>query len=301
MELAEKRLDRRTHPLELFLQNLGLPSAPPASLPQRNHPDAAFGDCLRTAARAPSHEAAAGPGAATPPSPPSSREILLGLGHRGSRSSPPTSSTARPGRGQLEKEFEGIYDRAYIKALVDASAEQLKGGEVSSFVAILAHRFARERLRAQAQAEGKLEKSLTEVVFVSLTGGGRAQMAAALLERYARGAVSCHTAGSAAQGTVDPNVYAVMQEIDIDLSEEFTRPLSSEVIGNADVVVTMGRSVGSVEIPGTTRHVDWRVGDPTGAELEEVRRVRDDIERRVQTLVADLDEALLGAEPAAQQ
>lgn len=192
---------------------------------------------------------------------------------------------------QLAAEFEGIYDRETIKAVVEASAEQLKGAEVSSFVAILAHRFARERLRAGAQAEGRLAKSLVEVVFVSLTGGGRAQMAAALLARHGGGAVSCHTAGSQAQGGVDPNVRAAMEEIDIDLSEEFSRPLSSEVLANADVVVTMGRSVGAIEVPASTRHVDWRVGDPAGAELDEVRRVREDIERRIQLLVAELTES----------
>jgi arsenate reductase len=62
------------------------------------------------------------------------------------------------------------------------------------------------------------------------------------------------------------------------------------VLGAADVAVTMGRSVGSVEIPDDTRHLDWRVGDPTGAPVDEVRRVRDDIDRRVQELLAELDQ-----------
>jgi protein-tyrosine-phosphatase len=189
---------------------------------------------------------------------------------------------------QLESEFAGIYDRAYIKSVVDASAEQLAGAEVASFVPILAHRFARERLRAQAQAEGKLDKALPQVLFVSLTGGGRAQMAAALLERSARSVVACHTAGTAARGSVDPTVREAMAEVDIDLSEEFSRPLSPEVLAHADIVVTMGRSVGSIEIPESTRHVDWRVGDPAGAPIAEVRRVRDDIDRRVQLLVDEL-------------
>jgi arsenate reductase len=86
-----------------------------------------------------------------------------------------------------------------------------------------------------------------------------------------------------------------MDEIEVDLAEAFSKPLSPEVLADADVVVTMGRSVGDVEIPATSRHVDWRVGDPAGAPLEEVRRVRDDIRRRVAVLAAELESSSVGA------
>src|SRR5262249_16339259 len=79
---------------------------------------------------------------------------------------------------QLAEEFDGIFDRSHVDAIVHDSARQLEGTAVESFVPILAQRFARERLRAQALNEGKLAKSVTEVVFVSITGGGRARMAA---------------------------------------------------------------------------------------------------------------------------
>src|SRR5579871_6326805 len=85
---------------------------------------------------------------------------------------------------QLSAEFDGIFERAEIETLVHESAQQLEGATVASFVPILAHRFARERLRAQALATGKLARSTTEVVFVSITGGVRTRMAASLLERY---------------------------------------------------------------------------------------------------------------------
>ena len=88
--------------------------------------------------------------------------------------------------------------------------------------------------------------------------------------------------------SVTPFVRAAMEEVGIDLSEAYTKPLTSEVLAGADVVVTMGRSVGPVAIPPTVKHADWRVGDPAGAPLEEVRRVRDDIERRVDALVDEL-------------
>jgi arsenate reductase (thioredoxin) len=189
---------------------------------------------------------------------------------------------------QLEHEFHGIHERPHVEALVRESAEHLKGASVEAFVPILVHRFARERLRAQAQAEGKLAKTVVEVVFVSITGGGRARIAASLLERSTGASVSIHTAGSGEGAGIDPTVRAVMDEAGIDLSDKFTRPLTAEVLASADVIVTMGRSVGKIEIPETARHLDWRVGDPAGAELDEVRRVRDDIERRVDQLADEL-------------
>jgi protein-tyrosine-phosphatase len=193
---------------------------------------------------------------------------------------------------QLAAEFEGVFEREYIARIVNESAEQLGGSAVASFVPVLAQRFARERLLAQARAEGKVARGVTEVVFVSLTGGGRAQIGAALLDRSTGGSVSVHSAGSGATGGIDPNVHAAMLEIGIDLTDEFNRPISQEVLEGADIVVTMGRSVGAIEIPETVLHVDWRVGDPAGADLDEVRRVREDIERRVEQLAEELTRTL---------
>jgi protein-tyrosine-phosphatase len=79
-----------------------------------------------------------------------------------------------------------------------------------------------------------------------------------------------------------------MQEIGVDLTDAFNRPVTPEVLAAADVVVTMGRGVGAVELAATARHVDRRVGDPAGAPLSEVRRVREDIGRRVDALAAEL-------------
>jgi arsenate reductase (thioredoxin) len=189
---------------------------------------------------------------------------------------------------RLTEDFDGLYDREAIRALVDESVRELSGGALTPYVPILAERFARERLRARAQAEGRLEKLVPEVVFVSLTGSGRAEIGAALFKRAAGESASVHSAGSQAVSEIDENVKVAMEEIGIDLSEAFTKPLTHEVLAGADVVVTMGRSVGPVEIPETVRRVDWRVGDPAGAPLDEVRRVRDDIQRRVAELAAEL-------------
>jgi protein-tyrosine-phosphatase len=189
---------------------------------------------------------------------------------------------------RLAEEFDAIFDQAAVQAAVEESAKALSTKGVTPYVHILAERFTRERLTAQAQSEGRLEKGAPEVVFVSLTGGGRAQIGAALFARRVGVGAGVHCAGSDASAEIDENVRAALSEVGIDLSEGFTRPLTVEVLAGADVVVTMGRSVGPVEIPASARHVDWRVGDPAGAELDEVRRVRDDIERRIDALADEL-------------
>jgi protein-tyrosine-phosphatase len=74
----------------------------------------------------------------------------------------------------------------------------------------------------------------------------------------------------------------------VDTSEFFVRPVSRDILAGADVIVTMGHSVGKVELPEEAKHEDWRVGDPVGASMEETRRVRDDIERRVRALLVEL-------------
>jgi protein-tyrosine-phosphatase len=186
---------------------------------------------------------------------------------------------------RLEAEFAGVADREVIEEMLNSAAEYYSGRGVELFVAIFAERFTRERLQARAQQEGLLEKGTIQVLFVSLTGGGRAQIGAALLAQATPDTVTVHTAGSSASADLDENVRFAMSEIGVDLSEEFTRPLTAEVMDNADIIVTMGRSVGAFDIPERVRHVDWRVGDPTGASIDEVRRVREDIGRRVLELV----------------
>lgn len=127
------------------------------------------------------------------------------------------------------------------------------------------------------------------MLFVGLGDTGRGQMGAALLTLRSDGRVVAHSAGSTIGTEVDPAVVEVMAELGVDLSEAYAKPLSDEVMQAADVVVTMGRSVGAVEVPEGTRHEDWRVGDPTAAPVDEVRRVRDDIDRRVQALLTELE------------
>jgi arsenate reductase (thioredoxin) len=189
----------------------------------------------------------------------------------------------------LVDELGDVHSRQTIQRVMDDSVAQLAGrAEVDDFLATLAHRFTRERLKAMGRAHGA-EHALPDVLFIGLGDSGRGQIAAALVTLRSEGRVVAHSAGSSAGVQVDPAVVEVMLELAVDLSEAYAKPLSAEILRAADVVVTMGRSVGSVEIPAGTRHVDWRVGDPTGTSVDEARRVREDIDRRVQELLVDLD------------
>ena len=191
----------------------------------------------------------------------------------------------------LVEEFGDTQSRETIERVMEDSVAQLAGrADVDDFIATLAHRFTRERLKAMGRAHGP-EHALPDVLFVGLGDSGRGQIAAALVTLRSEGRVVAHSAGRSAAVQVDPAVVAVMQELDVDLTEAYAKPLSIEVLDAADVAVTMGRSVGSVEIPETTRHLDWRVGDPTGTSIEEARRVREDIDRRVGELLSELDPA----------
>ena len=186
---------------------------------------------------------------------------------------------------RLVSEFGDRFERARIEELMADSLRQLAGpAEVPDFLPILAYRFTRERLGSIGRVTGVS----WDVVFVSLSGGGRGQMAAALAALLSEGRVTAHAAGTSRHGVLDPTVEAVIRELGVDTSEFYVRPVSSDVLAGSDVIVTLGHSVGEVELPEGTKHEDWRVGNPVGASLEEVRRVRDDIERRVRELLAEL-------------
>ena len=128
---------------------------------------------------------------------------------------------------------------------------------------------------------------LPEVLFVCVHNAGRSQMAAALLDRHARGRVHVRSAGSAPGEHINPAVVTAMEEIGLDLSQEFPKPLTDEFVRAADVVITMGCGDACPIYPGT-RYLDWELEDPAGKSLDDVRPIRDEIDRRVQELLSEL-------------
>jgi len=200
---------------------------------------------------------------------------------------PITQEHLRRAANGLREEFRGVFSVETIERYLSESLSGLSTARVADFVPVLAHRFARERLRALAQAEGKIVKDVPEVLFVCVHNAGRSQMAAGLLNHRAKGRVHVRSAGSDPAEQINPAVVEAMSELGLDLSEEFPKPLTDEVVRAADAVVTMGCGDACPIYPGK-RYEDWEVDDPAGKSLEEVRRIRDEIDRRVTQLLDQL-------------
>jgi arsenate reductase (thioredoxin) len=187
----------------------------------------------------------------------------------------------------LQREFAGVFSRETIARFMAESVDLLGGARINVFVPVLAHRFARERLRAFGQAENLITKDVPEVLFVCVQNAGRSQMAAALLNHRARGRVHVRSAGSDPGEEINPAVVEALAEMGIDVQEEFPKPLTDEVVRAADAVVTMGCGDACPIYPGK-RYLDWELEDPAGKPLEVVRRIRDEIDDRVRTLLGEL-------------
>jgi len=128
---------------------------------------------------------------------------------------------------------------------------------------------------------------MPEVLFVCVHNAGRSQMAAGLLHKLAGDSVTVRSAGSEPAEHLNPRVVEAMKEIGVDISAELPKPMTGNMVKAADVVITMGCGDACPIYPGK-RYEDWELEDPAGKDLETVRRIRDDIEARVRTLVAEL-------------
>jgi len=129
---------------------------------------------------------------------------------------------------------------------------------------------------------------VANVLFICLHNAGRSQMSQALFDRAARGEYAARSAGTAPASAVHPEVVSVMAEVGIDVSGRKPQPLTQELAEWADVVVTMGCGDACPYIPGK-RYLDWDLPDPAGLPIDDVRRIRDDIDGRIRALVTELD------------
>jgi len=191
------------------------------------------------------------------------------------------------GLARLREEFAGTFSGETVERFMAESLEALAGARVKDFVPLFVHRFARERLRALGQVQGTIAKEIPEVLFVCVQNAGRSQMAAALLDQYADGRVHVRSAGSAPADQVNPAVVTAMSEVGLDVSREFPKPMTDEVVEAADAVITMGCGDACPIYPGK-RYEDWDVADPAEADLDGVRRIRDDIGDRVRRLLSEV-------------
>jgi len=126
-----------------------------------------------------------------------------------------------------------------------------------------------------------------EVLFVCVHNAGRSQMAAALLDRHAAGRVQVRSAGSTPADEINPEVVQAMDELGVDLGQEFPKPMTDEFVQAADVVITTGCGDACPIYPGK-RYEDWELDDPAEADLDRVRTIRDEIDSRVRRLLDEL-------------
>lgn len=192
----------------------------------------------------------------------------------------------------LAEEFAGLFSKETVNRCVDESLAALANTKVVQFVPVITARFARERLMAAAQASGLVGKDRPEILFVCVHNAGRSQMAAVLAQHLSGDRVNVRSAGSQPANEINPAVVAAMAELGLDISQEFPKPLTDDVVRAADVVITMGCGDTCPVYPGK-RYLDWVVDDPAGADEERVRSIRDDIRTRVEGLLAELGVAVI--------
>lgn len=190
---------------------------------------------------------------------------------------------------QLSAEFHGVFSPETVKRYVEASYEEIGDRPTvgPNFLPVIMERFAREQLWAVAQATGAVEKPLSEVLSCARRIAGRSQMAACLAHKLSKGWIGVRSAGSHPEEQIDPVVVAATEEIGLDVSTEFPKPLTDAVIRAADVVVTLGCGDACPVYPGK-RYQDWPVADPAGQPIEVVRRIRYELYHRVWELIETL-------------
>lgn len=188
----------------------------------------------------------------------------------------------------LTEKYSGIFAKETIERVVfESYAALLRTGTKPSSVTVFAEKFSRDRLRALATAKGSVVKEKPEVLFVCVQNAGRSQMAMALMEQLSKGGINVRSAGSMPANEVSEKTVAVMAELGLDLTQAFPKPLTDDVVQAADVVITMGCGDACPLYPGK-KYMDWDLEDPAHLDIDGVRRVRDQIQIRVEELIAEL-------------
>jgi protein-tyrosine-phosphatase len=186
---------------------------------------------------------------------------------------------------RLARDFEGVFGPETIERFLAASYDEFAGrATVANYLPLLAERFASQRLQALARIEGHEGDGRPVVLFLCTHNAGRSQMALGFFTHHARDAALAWSGGSEPGTSVNPAAVAAMAERGIDISGEFPKPWTDEVVRAADVVVTMGCGDACPIFPGK-RYEEWDLDDPAGLDVASVRPIRDEVERRVLDLL----------------
>jgi arsenate reductase (thioredoxin) len=200
----------------------------------------------------------------------------------------------REAAGRLQRRFESQLNAETIERFMNDSLDTLVSrATTSTWVPLLAERFARDRLRALIRLESDAVSLHPSVLFLCVHNAGRSQMAAGWMRHLGGDGVDVFSGGSEPAEAVNQAAVAAMAEKGIDISGEIPQPWADEIVRAADVVVTMGCGDACPVFPGK-RYVDWEIDDPSGKTIDQVRPIRDDIEKRVRALMAELDISPVG-------
>jgi arsenate reductase (thioredoxin) len=191
------------------------------------------------------------------------------------------------GERMLCEEFAGVFGAETIHRFLCESWGAFPNAKVRDFIPLFMQRFTRQRLRALARIEGLVSADTPMVVFLCIHNAGRSQMAAGWLKHLAGDDVEVFSGGSDPASEINPAAVEAMAEIGIDISQEFPKPWTDEVVRAAGVIVTMGCGDACPLYPGK-RYLDWQVPDPAGLPVEQVRPIRDEIGRLAQALYEEL-------------
>jgi protein-tyrosine-phosphatase len=192
----------------------------------------------------------------------------------------------------LREEFAGTFGQETIELFLQTSFDQFAGrATVKNFIPVLAERFARQRLKALAKTEGKSHDGVPIVLLLCVHNAGRSQMALGWFNHLAGDRAVAWSGGSEPGTEVNPAAVEAMREVGIDITGEYPKPWTEEIVQAADVVVTMGCGDACPFYPGK-RYEDWELDDPAGQSVDAVRPIRDEIEQRVRTLLSELEVAV---------
>lgn len=189
----------------------------------------------------------------------------------------------------LQREFEGTFGTETIERFLHSSYDEF-GARLTNdrYLTTFAERFARERLNALARVEGKSDDGRPIVLFLCTHNAGRSQMALGFFRALAGDRALAWSGGSEPGNQVNPAAVAAMAELGIDISGEYPKPWTDEIVRAADVVVTMGCGDACPVFPGK-RYEDWVLTDPAGLDVDSVRPIRDEVKARVEDLLTRLD------------
>ncbi len=201
----------------------------------------------------------------------------------------------RNAASRLQRQFDGVFNTETIERFLYSSYDEFASrSTVLTWLPLLAEKFARQRLQALAKVEGKSDDHRPTVLFLCVHNAGRSQMAMGWFKALAGDRAVAWSGGSEPSSQVNPAAIEAMAEVGIDITEEFPKPWTDEIVRAADAVITMGCGDACPIFPGK-RYEDWVLEDPQGLDVASVRPIRDEIKGRVVVLLESLGISVEGS------